>query len=74
MKVVYGCNGRRVHGCICALKGYDATRSRYFGLIKAVGAQYSEVSIIHIGHGRDTSLHAQLIFWLLWILSFSALF
>ena len=31
-------------------------------LMKANSAQYSEVFIIHLGHGRDTSLHAQCVF------------
>ncbi|MCC8149688.1 hypothetical protein, partial [Akkermansia sp.] len=33
-----------------------------FGLMKGASAQYFEVSNIHIGHGRDTSLHAHLVF------------
>ena len=45
-----------------------------FGLLDEVGTKYLEVSIIHLGHGRDTSLHAQLVFQRIILLLLALLF
>lgn len=54
-------------GATVTVGAEDGTSGNVFhpgslGLMKGASAQYFEVSIIHIGHRRDTSLHAHLVF------------
>lgn len=51
----------------------DGARGNIFGpgsfsLLKGAGSEYGEVSNIHTGHGRDTSLHAHCVFCLIALL------
>lgn len=55
------------YGTTAALRTDNGTRGDVwspgsFGLPDSASAQQSEVSNIHIGHGRDTSPHAQCVF------------